>query len=224
MTWTNPLAPNLTDFIAFCQSQGVVAAVLSPDSPDFQWALDYATDRVLYVSPLPVNAYIMACYNLGLHILIESAQDQTGLAITSMAWAGGLVTVTSTAALGFNIGETFPVMIVGMAPVGYNGCYTACATGANTFTYPLEANPGVITAVGIFNMSFFATARSMFKLLQLIPGPVQTTGDQGTQTTLVVPDFFKALTLEDMDLIKTPWGRRYLAYAQKAGPTVVGIS
>jgi hypothetical protein len=224
MTWTNPAAPNLTDFITFCQSQGVVAAVLNPDSPDFQWALDYAVDRAPYVPPVPVSAYILACYNLGLHVLIESAQDQTGLAITSMAWAGGLVTVTAPAALGFNVGETFPVMIVGTAPVGYNGCYTACVTGADTFTYPLETNPGAVTAIGLFNMSFFATARSLFKLLQLVAGPVQSTGDQGTNTTLVVPDFFKTLTLEDLDLIKTPWGRRYLAYAQKAGPTVVGIS
>ena len=224
MTWTNPTAPNLTDFITFCQSQGVVPAVLATDSPDFQWALDYAVDRVLYVSPVPVSAYIQACYNLGLHVLIESAQDQTGLGVTSLVWSVGLVTVTAADPLGFTAGKTFPVELVGNAPAAYSGCFTAAAIGASTFTYPLESNPGAATAPGMFNMAFFASARSLFKLLQLVAGPVQSTGDQGTNTTLVVPDFFKTLTLEDLDLIKTPWGRRYLAYAQKAGPNVFGVS
>ena len=224
MTWTNPAAPNLTDFITFCQSQGVVAAVLNPDSPDFQWALDYAVDRAPYVPPVPVSAYILACYNLGLHVLIESAQDQTGLAITSLDWSGGLVTVTAGSALGYNSGQCFPVAVVGAAPAAYNGCFTATVTGSATFTYPLESNPGAATSPGMFNMSFFWQARQSLSLNSLVAGPVQSTGDQGTNTTLVVPDFFKTLTFEDLDLIKTPWGRRYLAYAQKAGPTVVGVS
>ncbi|GGA00433.1 hypothetical protein [Dyella caseinilytica] len=224
MPWTNPTAPNLTDFITFCQGQGVTTVVLNPDSDYFQWSFNQAFVTCPYVPQVPSNIYVSAVYNLGLHLLIEMAQDQTGLAITSMVWANGLVTVTAAAATGYNAGQQFDAQIVGTAPAIYNGCFCMTVTGAETFTYQIESNPGAVTAVGMFNMLFFASARKAFELNQLVAGPVQSTGDQGTDTTLAVADFWKTLTLEDLDLIKTKWGRAYLSYAQKAGPTVVGIS
>lgn len=224
MSYVNPKVPNLADFITFCQSQGVVTAVLNPDSDYFEWSFSQAVETCLYAPQVPSNIYINAVYSLGLHLLIEMAQDQAGLSISSLAWASGLVTVTAASALGFNPGQAFPVAIVGASPSAYNGSYVATVTGTETFTYSLEANPGSSTASGMFNLSFFCNIRKDLKLNQLVAGPVESTGDQGTDTKLLVPDFFKDLTLSDLDLIKTPWGRRYLAYAQKAGPTVVGIS
>ena len=75
--------------------------------------------------------------------------------------------------------------------------------------------------------NYFAMARSGngvgFNLIGLTPGVVATASDQGTSGNLVVPDAFKNLTIGDLDFIKTPWGRRYLAYAQDFG-TIWGLS
>jgi hypothetical protein len=35
---------------------------------------------------------------------------------------------------------------------------------------------------------------------------------------MATPDFVKTLTLANLQQLKTPWGRQYLAYAQSAGP------
>lgn len=58
------------------------------------------------------------------------------LAITSLTWSGGVVTVTTTAPHGWTDSETIPVTIAGVTPSGYNGTVQATVTGASTFTYP----------------------------------------------------------------------------------------
>lgn len=72
--------------------------------------------------------------------------------------------------------------------------------------------------------TFFSAQRASFKLMSLVAGVVQSSSDNGTSNSLVVPDFFKNLTMQDLDLLKTPWGQEYLAYAQQFGPDVVGVS
>lgn len=72
------------------------------------------------------------------------------LAITSIAWASSVATVTTAAALGarYPNGTTFQVVIAGATPAGYSGTFTATVTGASTFTYPLVSNPGAETVPG----------------------------------------------------------------------------
>ena len=80
---------------------------------------------------------------------------QPGLALTSLAWASGTVTATTTAALpaNFPVGAVFPVTIAGVTPAGYNGQYQATVTGASTFTYSLATDPGTETAVGTYTIT-----------------------------------------------------------------------
>jgi len=70
------------------------------------------------------------------------------LPILSLAWAAGVVTVTTTNPHQWNNADVVPVVISGAAPIAYNGKFTATVTGPNTFTYPLATNPGVATSVG----------------------------------------------------------------------------
>ena len=225
MAYVNPTAPNLADFQTFCATQGVPAVALPLASDWYQWALNWSEGIVLCApAPIPAIQYVQAVYNLGLHWLIENAQDQTGIALTSLAWANGQVTITTAAPTGMTAGESLNVSIVAAAPVAYNGTFGAVATGASTLVYPLPTNPGANTAPGLMNLAFFAGLRQQFNLLSFTPGVVTTAGDLGTSASLTVPDAFKSLTMQDLDLLKTPWGRYYLFYAQKAGPTVVGVS
>lgn len=77
----------------------------------------------------------------------------TPLAITSIAWAsafGGTATVTTTVAHGIAAGTQFATTIAGAVPAAYNGTYLAMATGASTFTYNLDSNPGSETTPGTY--------------------------------------------------------------------------
>lgn len=65
--------------------------------------------------------------------------------ITAMSWAGGVVTATSTAH-GF-VSNSY-LTIAGVTPAGYNGVYLVTVVDANTFTYGLVADPGIVTVQG----------------------------------------------------------------------------
>jgi len=224
MAFTNPTTPNLADFITFCQAQGVVAGYLDPLSPYFSWAFTHALDITISVPQMPSAEYVLAVYNLGMHWLVSTAQDVSGLVIASLAWGNGAVIVTPAVALAFPVGQGLPVVIGGALPLAYNGCYSAQVISGTQFAYALEANPGNATLPGVFGLQFFANLRKQFNLLSLVAGPVQSSHDASTGQTLVVPDFFKNLTFADLDLMKTPWGQRYLAYAQQYGPNIVDVS
>lgn len=78
------------------------------------------------------------------------------------------------------------------------------------------------------NSAYFATLRGPiadggFGISTFQAGVVQAAGDEGTSDTLLVPEIFKALTLSDLQNLKTPWGREYLAIADNFG-TLWGIS
>lgn len=224
MAFVDPTTPNLADFITFCQAQGVVAGYLDPASPYFVWALTHAEDITILVPQMPAAEYVIAVYNLGMHWLVSNAQDVSGLAITSLAWSNGAVIVTPAVALSFPVGQAISVVIGGALPLAYNGSYSAQVISSTTFAYGLEANPGIATSTGVFGLQFFASLRKQFNLLSLVAGPVESSQDQGTGQKLLVPDFFKNLTFSDLDAMKTPWGQRYLAYAQQYGPNIVDVS
>lgn len=73
-------------------------------------------------------------------------------------------------------------------------------------------------------LPFFAYVRKKWNLLDPVFGIVQSSGDEGTSNSLVVPEAMKNLTLADLQYLKDPYGRQYLAFAQKFGPTVFGMT
>lgn len=73
-------------------------------------------------------------------------------AITTLAWSGGTVTVTTTSPHGFTVSDVIPIVIAGAAPTGYNGSFMGTVTGASTLTYPLVSNPGANTVTGTLTL------------------------------------------------------------------------
>jgi len=65
--------------------------------------------------------------------------------------------------------------------------------------------------------TYFAEIRQEYKITAFTAGVIQATADEGTSESMLVPDFFKQLTLADLQNLKTPFGRAYLAIAQRAG-------
>jgi hypothetical protein len=73
------------------------------------------------------------------------------LAISSIAWSGGVAQVTTAAAVpGLSVSDVFITTLAGQTPGGYAGTYLATVTGANTFTFPLAVNPGAETVPGTY--------------------------------------------------------------------------
>lgn len=72
--------------------------------------------------------------------------------------------------------------------------------------------------------TYFADLRAALKLDSFVAGVVSSSSDNATSQSLELPDFFKNLTLDELQLLKTPWGRRYLGLAQAYGPAGWGIT
>lgn len=73
-------------------------------------------------------------------------------------------------------------------------------------------------------MKFFAYSRKTWNIYGFVSGIVQSTSDESTSVSMVVPKQFENFTLADLQSLKTPWGREYLAIAQQYGPSVWGLT
>jgi len=66
--------------------------------------------------------------------------------------------------------------------------------------------------------TFFADYRKTNGLLTFVGGVIASSGDEGTYESLATPESLKGLTIANLQNLKTPWGRQYLAIAQSYGP------
>lgn len=71
--------------------------------------------------------------------------------------------------------------------------------------------------------TFFATARTDMKLTGFVGGTVQSTADQSTSESLLMPQFLAGLTLQQLQALKDPYGRMWLSSQQDLG-SIWGIS
>lgn len=65
--------------------------------------------------------------------------------------------------------------------------------------------------------TYFTDLRKSLNISAFTAGVIQATADEGTSESMLVPEFFKNLTLADLQNLKTDYGRAYLAIAQRAG-------
>lgn len=110
------------------------------------------------------------------------------------------------------------------APTEYTLAVYNLAT-SNIFNYAQDLPGAAIyrtNSTGI-GQPFFAAMRDTWGIYNPTSGVVQSASDVSTSDTVVVPDFAKDLTLADLQLRKDPFGRQYLALAQKYG-TLWGIN
>lgn len=217
--FTNPTQPNIPDFSAFVLNQGVPPAdlptgTLTTVSISTSGTLTAASSTgtvavgmVLVGAGIPANTYI-ATWNSG---------TNSGTVLPSPTAAVGAATATSYSpylawALTGAVGVTL-VPPSCMPPILY--VTAAYNYGMHKLLKVAQDQPGQI---------FFSQQRTTFNLLSFKAGPVASSADQATSSTLVTPDFLKGLTIGDLDLLNTPWGREYLDYSQMYGPSIVGVS
>ena len=231
--FSNPNTPNLPDFTVFVYNQGVPLSVLPSDSPYLQWAYNQAIAIVL---PMPVSPirYVLAVYNLGMHILLSIAQDINDddsviidppetLGVQAVAKAIVNQSGNINGFLILNPGQNYlttPLMIISPPPNG-GVLATALVIVQNGVVVNFEiTNPGTKYIVN----NFWAEWRIKYNVGNIITGVTNSAGDQGTSASSTVPEFFNKLNLSSLEQMQDPWGRYYLAYAQKYGTDVLVVA
>jgi len=66
--------------------------------------------------------------------------------------------------------------------------------------------------------TYWSDLRASFASFAFAPGVVTSSSDNGTSTSLLNPEQMKDFTLANLQNLKTPYGRQYLAWAQSYGP------
>lgn len=107
---------------------------------------------------------------------------------------------------------------------------TACGFGADVpgpyvlAVYNLGADRVINFAPDQPNQTFFADLRASLALNSFASGLVNSSSDQGTSQSLETIEAAKKMTIGDLQLAKTPYGRLYLSFAQKYGPNIWGLT
>lgn len=117
-----------------------------------------------------------------------------------------------TTSLAVAIAIVNDALLVTEPPIYTLSCYNL---GADRLINFAQDEPG---------KTYFTDLRRDLKINAFTAGVVQSSGDQGTSQSLQVPDWAKGLTLLDLQSLKTPWGRNYLAFAQSYGSNLWGLS
>ncbi len=220
MAFTNPTAPNITDFATYVANQGVPST-------------DLPSGTLTGVS-IDTSGNLTATASSGT-VAVGMVLVGTGIAASTYlnTWNGTSLTGT------VSIAPT--VAITGLSSVSVLSQYLQWAfTHATSVTLiPPGDMPPILYVLACYNVgmhqllkiaqdqsgqSFFQSQRTSYSLLSFVAGPVISSQDNGTGQTLAEPEFLKGLTVSDLDLLKTPWGREYLSYSQQYGSTIVGVS
>jgi hypothetical protein len=93
--------------------------------------------------------------------------------------------------------------------------------GSNLLAYAQDAADAPIFED---KLPYWQFLRKKFNTFGFVSGVIQSTGDESTNSSLVVQDAAKNFTLANLQQLKDPWGRQYLAFAQSYGPSTWGIS
>lgn len=72
-------------------------------------------------------------------------------------------------------------------------------------------------------LPFFEYMRTKWNIGSFVAGVVSASSDVSTSQTLVVQKAAEDFTLADLTYLKDPWGRQYLAFAQRYG-SLVGLT
>lgn len=72
--------------------------------------------------------------------------------------------------------------------------------------------------------TYFFDLRDKWLINKFVSGVVQSSNDQGTGNSMVVQEAAKNFTLANIQSLKTPYGRAYLAIAQAYGPSIWGLT
>lgn len=86
---------------------------------------------------------------------------RASIAVSAIAWASSVVTVTTAAAHGIPAGDTVQGTIAGASPSAYDGTFPCTYVSSTSFTYPLASNPGSESTLGTFTLGAVSELSAM---------------------------------------------------------------
>lgn len=255
MSWANPAAPNLSDFLQFVQygmgiaPQYLPTAVPTPAaptlvasaaggslptgsvyvtltyvstsgettaSPESSMAVTGPDGSLAVASPLMANgaiAYnVYAAATSGAEALQNEAPVALGTIYTIAALSAGVAPPTTNGA-----GSPWPSYALAQAQNLVIQVPTIAGPDYTIAVYNCAGHILLSIAPDQPGRDFFSLSRAKFGLDKPSFGVSLSQSDQGTSSTLAVPDAIAQLTLSDLGFVKTPWGREYVAFNQDFG-------
>lgn len=219
MAFSNPNTPNLADFITFVYSNGVTGTVL----------------------PFGSLGTVTVDTSGNLTAVTSSGTVQEGMVLIGTGLTDNTVLETFNSSTLVGTVSPAPSVAVSDATVNAWSPYLAWSFGQASGASP-DPPPGLVPIIWVlatYNLgfhvllriaqdvsgqTFFQDMRTSFKIGSFVSGVLANANDENTGAQLVVPEAFKKLSLGNLDLLKTPYGREYLMYIQQYGPTIVGVS
>jgi hypothetical protein len=83
--------------------------------------------------------------------------------------------------------------------------------------YNLGADFLLGNAVDVSGQDFFAKYQQKYNLRAFVGGVIESASDETTSSSMVVPEAFNNLTIQNLQSLKTPYGRMYLSIVQSLG-------
>ena len=121
-------------------------------APTFQPTLDENVCTVVVTWNLFGQRYYVNCYGQDANLVftVPLIESPPSLTIQTIDWDGEAlqVAVTTAGPHGFSIGQAINLTISFVDPSGYDGTFFCNITGPNSFTYPLNLDPGAAISVG----------------------------------------------------------------------------
>ena len=217
MSWVNPLLPNLQDYITFVLNQGPPIA----DLPLIQTTITTTAGSDIATAASDTGLTV------GMIVLSQYVPFQT----TIISISGTSITLSANAT-GSGTGLNAYISLDFQALQWTFDIATNLVIGGNTIAgilyilavYNLGMHNLIGIALDIPGQTFFVQARKDFKVLDFVGGIISGSADQSSSASITTSEMLKNVSISDLDLFKTPWGRSYAGYAQKYGPYVVGVS
>ena len=103
---------------------------------------------------------------------------------------------------------------------------TLQSAGVNIYTlavYNLATDNVINYAQDQNGQTFFADLRKSFNTLGFVGGVIQSSSDEGTSESMIIQEAAALFTMDNLQQLKTPYGRRYMAFAQSYG-YIVGVT
>ncbi|HEY6922807.1 MAG TPA: hypothetical protein VI653_05005 [Steroidobacteraceae bacterium] len=76
----------------------------------------------------------------------------------------------------------------------------------------------------IANQTYFADLRTKLRISEVSLGVISATSNETSSSTVLNPEAMKTFTLQDLQTLKTPYGRNYMGIAQAYGPNIWGLT
>lgn len=244
----NPLCPNLADYRAFVYAQdrnasaaypyaaGTVSAGTSATLSDIaaNWAADQWDGCVVFDVTQSWGGLVISNTPTVASFIVSAGSvpliDSSGAYVTDSS--GEDVTATgNTLGLTPNPGDQYLIV---QPSLSESLAIALCTVNATLHcaspilytkaVYNLALDRLINFGIDVEGQTWLSDLRGRFEILAIETGSIASASDQGTSGSYVVPEQMQSFTLDELQLMKTPFGRAYLAIAQKYGQAIWGLS